>query len=350
MYRVLLVDDEPWSIEVVKALGKWEELQLTISGEVTDGDAALDFLSQEHVDVVITDMRMPGLDGARLLEAMSSRFPHVKIIVVSGYDDFSYLRGAIRSKAVEYLLKPIDPAELNRCLKLCIEQLQEDSLLASHTLKVFTDAASRERYQGYRFRLSEALLELNAPLVLRTLDQLGIFLTETLGELPNRAALATLAKDLLFLSSVLTAQPAEQAALPDLRSASDLIAHVSSAYSEHMEASRSQMGREQLNIDDVVDYLDLHFAKDLSLEAVARQFLVSKEHLSRAFKTHTGENFTHYLLKKRMEKAKELILSTDFPIKEIGESVGYNDMSYFHRVFKKYHGTTPGALRDLRHQ
>lgn len=345
MYRVLLVDDEPWSIQVVKALGQWEELQLTIAGEVTDGDAALDFLSKEHVDVVITDMRMPGLDGAHLLETISSRFPHVKIIVVSGYDDFSYLRGAIRSKAVEYLLKPINPVELNRCLRLCIERLQEDSLLASHTLKVFTDAAARERYQGYRFRLSQALLELNAPLILRTLDQLGTFLTETLGEAPSRSILATLAKDLLFLSEDIT-KSKEPVTLPDLESTSDLIVHISSVYSEHPDTPRS----EQLNLDDVVDYLDLHFAKDLSLETVARQFLVSKEHLSRSFKSHTGQNFSHYLLAKRMEKAKELMLSTDFSIKEIAESVGYFDMSYFHRVFKKYHGTTPKAMRKLGHQ
>lgn len=345
MYRVLLVDDEPWSIQVVKALGKWEELQLTIAGEVTDGDAALDFLNREHVDVVITDMRMPGLDGSRLLETMSSRFPHVKIIVISGYDDFSYLRGAIRSKAVEYLLKPIDPVELHRCLRLCIEQLQEDSLLASHTLKVFKDAAARERYQGYRFRLSEALLELNAPLVLRTLDQLSIFLTETLGETPSKSVLVTVAKDLLFLSADLT-KSKEPGKLPDLGSTSHLMAYVISVYSEHLEASRS----EQLNLDDVVDFLDLNFAKDLSLETVARQFLVSKEHLSRSFKSHTGQNFSHYLLHKRMEKAKELMLSTDFSIKEIAEAVGYSDLSYFHRVFKKYHGSTPKALRNLRHQ
>src|SRR5690349_8199949 len=119
MYNVLLIDDEPWSREVVKALGLWERLGFRLSDEAEDGNTGLALIGKLRPDVVITDMRMPGLDGVGLLKAINESYPEVKIIVISGYDDFVYLRQAVASRATDYLLKPIDPEELNAALAKC---------------------------------------------------------------------------------------------------------------------------------------------------------------------------------------------------------------------------------------
>jgi two-component system response regulator YesN len=112
MYRVLVVDDEPWSRQVARALGAWAAMDLEIVGEAEDGAAALRLIEKLQPHIVLTDMRMPSIEGAELLKAFSERYPAIKLIVMSGYQDIEYLRQSIRSRAVEYLLKPIDPEEL----------------------------------------------------------------------------------------------------------------------------------------------------------------------------------------------------------------------------------------------
>jgi two-component system response regulator YesN len=81
------------------------------------------------------------------------------------------------------------------------------------------------------------------------------------------------------------------------------------------------------------------------LDTVAQRFFVSKEHLSRAFKSQSGENLSDYISRKRMEKAKELIVEGELAIKHVAKLTGYEDVAYFYRVFKKHFGQTPGDLR-----
>ncbi|MCZ4150156.1 DNA-binding response regulator, partial [Escherichia coli] len=89
-YRVLLVDDEPWNRDILRNVGEWEQLDMVVAGEAEDGDQALQQLQQQNPHIIITDMRMPGTDGVALLETLSAQFPQIKVIVVSGYDDFNY--------------------------------------------------------------------------------------------------------------------------------------------------------------------------------------------------------------------------------------------------------------------
>jgi two-component system response regulator YesN len=125
MYKVMIIDDEPWSRKVIKQLGEWDKLQLTIVGEAEDGTQGLRLIGELTPDIIVTDMRMPGIDGVELLKVLNERHPALKIIVMSGYDDFVYLKQAIRSQAKEYLLKPVDPDELNAALTQCVRELQE---------------------------------------------------------------------------------------------------------------------------------------------------------------------------------------------------------------------------------
>lgn len=185
MYRVLIIDDEPWSREVVKALGEWERFQLSLVGEAEDGTEGLKRIGELEPHIVITDMRMPGLEGVELLKAVNERFPSVRIIVMSGYDDFVYLKQAIRSRAVEYLLKPIDPEELNASLAQCVRELEQAKVKVNMSLRtplVFSDAAVLDRYLAYRQRVFGYLLELNKPAVLHTFEKLEEYLESVLPE------------------------------------------------------------------------------------------------------------------------------------------------------------------------
>jgi hypothetical protein len=83
-------------------------------------------IAKNKPDIVITDIRMPGCDGLTLLKKISSGYPDIKNIVISGYDDFEYARAALKSGSLDYLLKPVDPGELNRAIERACRIIEQD--------------------------------------------------------------------------------------------------------------------------------------------------------------------------------------------------------------------------------
>lgn len=113
MLRVLIADDERWILTVIKSIlsGMGEDAPLIV-GEGEDGLHALTLCKALKPDLLITDIRMPGLNGLELIEQVSALSPQTKIIIISGYTDFEYARRALTLHAFDYLLKPIDEETL----------------------------------------------------------------------------------------------------------------------------------------------------------------------------------------------------------------------------------------------
>lgn len=117
MYSVLLVDDEPWITFGIKKLIEWETIGFTIIGEAASGSEAWNILNEKHPDVLISDIRMPGLDGLELLEKIrDSRYP-TRVIFMSGFAEFAYAQKALQLGAFDYLLKPVDRIKLTETMK-----------------------------------------------------------------------------------------------------------------------------------------------------------------------------------------------------------------------------------------
>lgn len=128
--KILVADDEFFARKaIVQMIHDWDESVIVLEAE--DGNAALSMIEENTPDLVLTDIRMPGMDGIQLAAHLRNHHPSTLVIIISGYDDFTYAREAIRYKVENYLLKPIDRQELNPLLdqlKLQIEELQEVSL------------------------------------------------------------------------------------------------------------------------------------------------------------------------------------------------------------------------------
>lgn len=116
MYRVLLVDDEVLVREAIGENIHWEELGYELAGSCQDGKEAKEFLERNPVDVVLTDICMPHMDGMELSELIYEQYPEVNVIIFSGFDDFEYAKKAIRYNVKEYLLKPVTAFELSEVL------------------------------------------------------------------------------------------------------------------------------------------------------------------------------------------------------------------------------------------
>ena len=123
IYHVLLVEDEPVIRESIKKSIHWDRMPIQLAAEAENGREALAYMQTMPIDIVITDMRMPVCDGSQMLKQMESLHYNCEIIVLSEYSDFSYMYQAIHAHVFDYLLKPIDPAQMNRLLQELVERL-----------------------------------------------------------------------------------------------------------------------------------------------------------------------------------------------------------------------------------
>ncbi|NQX43938.1 response regulator transcription factor [Paenibacillus tritici] len=122
-YKVLLVDDEPIILRSLKVAIPWDELGLSIVGEAKNGEVALQLIQETSPQIIISDIRMPVIDGIALMKEVLPRSAKLIFIFISGYGEFEYAREALRLGAFDYLLKPIDHDELAEMLKRARERL-----------------------------------------------------------------------------------------------------------------------------------------------------------------------------------------------------------------------------------
>ena len=126
MYRALVADDEPMILDGIDSLISWEEFGIEIAAKVENGREALSILLEQPIDILITDIRMPVMTGLELLRELRKNGKHTKTIVLSGYDDFHYVKEANLYGIENYLLKPVEEKELEETLLHLIERLESE--------------------------------------------------------------------------------------------------------------------------------------------------------------------------------------------------------------------------------
>lgn len=125
MMTVMIVDDERIAREGLRDLVDWSALGLQVSFCASNGRQALQWLGEHRVDIVITDIKMPQMDGLELLRNMSERGFHTTTIILSGFNDFKYAQKAIQYGVLHYLLKPVHMDELQEVLQRAVEERQK---------------------------------------------------------------------------------------------------------------------------------------------------------------------------------------------------------------------------------
>ncbi|MBO5060532.1 MAG: response regulator [Clostridia bacterium] len=127
MYRLVIVDDEYYTLEGMKRILDWDKYNISIVGTATDGISGLDVIRSKGADIVIVDIRMQEMDGLEMISILRKEQFKGKIIILSGYQSFEYAKSAIDFKVDKYLTKPVNPAEFEESIIKIIRELQEEN-------------------------------------------------------------------------------------------------------------------------------------------------------------------------------------------------------------------------------
>src|SRR5919108_2844755 len=125
-YKVFFVEDEIITREGIRDNVDWQASGFEFCGEATDGEIALPLLRAAQPDVLITDIKMPFMDGLKLSKIVRERMPQTKIVILSGHDEFEYAQQAIQLGVTEYLLKPVTVHSLHQVLRRLAAQLDRE--------------------------------------------------------------------------------------------------------------------------------------------------------------------------------------------------------------------------------
>ena len=126
MTKVFLADDEIVIREGIRTSFPWSETEYQLVGEAPDGEIALSMIRDTKPDILITDIRMPFMDGLAVCRVVRRQMPWIGIIILSGYDEFEYARQAIQLGVKEYMLKPITANELRQVLDRVNAQIKAE--------------------------------------------------------------------------------------------------------------------------------------------------------------------------------------------------------------------------------
>lgn len=177
MLKVFLVEDESLIRDGLRDNIPWEQYGYQLVGEAADGEIALPLIRKLRPDVIITDIKMPFMDGLSLSRIVSAELPKVKIIIISGYDDFEYARQAIEVGVEQYLLKPITKLTLKKVLAELKEKIEQDMEQEDYQTKYLDEIHEYEQFSRRHFfeRLLEG--ELNVEEIYDEASKLSLELT-----------------------------------------------------------------------------------------------------------------------------------------------------------------------------
>ena len=125
MYRVMIVDDEKAIRSLLKISVDWKNFDMEPVGEASSGAEAINIIDEIRPDVVFADIKMPFMDGIELSRILTDRYPGIKIIILTAFNDFEYARQCVGLGVCEYIMKPINPAKIREALKKIKASLDE---------------------------------------------------------------------------------------------------------------------------------------------------------------------------------------------------------------------------------
>jgi len=407
--------------EGLKRLIPFEKWDMEVVATANHADDALDYVREHPVDIVISDVNMPDKTGLEMIQEMKDLLPDAYYILLSGYQEFDYVKKAMNLSVVDYLVKPVDKVELGHLLEKIVTQLREkvqepeilsqqldeeafkthltqkenwwiglskekqgDFVIPYYVLgqdwqivladqefegllvmpfeapyqinfeKWKRDVEKTLFYGSVNLDQSESLFSYYEPIyrviiqgnLQQIIDELTLLEKIVLENTPRvsitKQLFTQFVMDVFHLFEHLKADDMTDIVknIHAITTFEDLV-----AYTKETLTSFFGQYRMNENVVSVLEVIGRDYQKELSLKDISKDLFINPVYLGQLIKKETNSTFAELLNKQRIKAAQQLLLSTNDSIEDICYTVGYSNVGYFYKVFRKLCGKSPKAYR-----
>lgn len=386
--NILIADDERAIREGVKRTIKRisPDVEVHIAASTEE---AVKVMDERRIDIVLTDILMPGINGLEFMKMSKRKYPEAKWVVISAHSEFSYAQEAVRLGARDYLLKPIGKSRLQEVIATLAAEIREQSELSKE--EALLKANLKYLREGVFQRLASGLDVGNldiGPFIRDYLDfylimvqmdagdksvRLEHFIVENvLSELIERHGRGfVVSYDRQSLLGLISPRDHRRIGLfqeevkahlkhylkvpfqiihsgqnHDFKAVPQIVMRMKQACDSQVIDLEPPKGSGEKAIETALQYIKEHYNEDLSLEKVASVVYLNPAYFSQLFKQKVGLGYKEYVTSLRLEQAKQLLLNPKLKLAEIADYVGYQDMRHFTQMFRKKFNITPNEYRQ----
>lgn len=321
-----------------------------------NGIEAVEKAKAERPDIVLLDIRMPGLDGIGAAREIRTVLPGARILFLTAFGEFEYAREAVRLRARDYLLKPVSGDAFSGAVLQAVREIDEERAGQTARRGTIRPEADPGLFELEK-RLVRSVLGADAEEAERTGRELVAFLESRGGGAEEVEGKLEETKTVLVRAIADSYDPgpaffrdAEEEAARGRAAATDnaqvpAAGGVFAVYARRLGALKANPVSRMM--EKISAYVDANYGKPLTLDEVRGLVGMSRFHFSRLFKRHARKSFSDYLAARRIEEAKRLLLDPALSLKEICRLVGYASPNYFTTAFKRREGLSPTEYRML---
>lgn len=391
MYTLILVDDEPFTLNYLSSLIDWQSYNFELVRTFTDGQSAIDFIEQNHPDLVITDIKMPNVSGIDIAKYCFEFSALTRVVFISAYKDFEYAQKALSYRVSEYIEKPLKKQKITDILKsfssapnsvFAIANNEEDKLqwlfadLIYGVIKNEDELAVKfsesglnhndiykpcavfnlhisdfgnyikniwhyntdNLYRAISYVITSVNKEYRFYIVRHSYNNIEIIAISTL-DINNEFILSDLIFNCIAELLELFKLDCKITNMVFYDKITDIIDKASLLAIDDFTHSNKI-------VNSVYEYIQDNYTKSISSKDAANHVMLSNAYFCSFYKKHAGETFIDTLNKYRIKKASEILLS-DKNIKPSAmyKMVGFFNQGYFYKTFKQYTGLTPAEFK-----
>lgn len=329
-YKLAIADDEMFIRDSLVRYVRWEEIGFEVVLVAEDGEPLIQALEKrQKIDVIFCDIQMQIRTGLDVARYVAENGLACVVVLLSGYQEFEFARKALQYGVEDYLLKPVNLSDIRNTFTRIREALDK-----------------RQREQMERLHREERMLAGQYLLVLNMCEDFEEIWKRIGEEVSARKDGVDMAGLLASMAALLREKYGE--GLPDGLEKMLLDGGGEKDRRKALYDIHCYLHTEEKDITvsgSVKKLVREHLDENISLTRAAEHIFLSPNYFSRIFKEQVGENYSEYVIRVKMEKAAELLLDSHRKIYEISEQVGYHNIKYFYKLFKRIYACTPVEYR-----